>query len=98
MTDGRAGLGAARRGAAVTAGLGFGAVGGRGGAVEGGGGGSVVVVVDVLVVVGSATAARSSGIAVWTTWPHPWRANATSNTATSGQRTRLFIVLSEFAD
>jgi len=76
----------------VAGGRGLGTVeGGGGGAVVGGGGGRVVVV-EVVVVVGSATAARSSGIVEWMTWPHPWRANATSITATSGQRTRLFMV------
>src|SRR5437762_5868730 len=92
-TAGAAGVGVARRrGAAVAGGRGLGTVeGGGGGAVVGGGGGRVVVV-EVVVVVGSATAARSSGIVEWMTWPHPWRANATSITATSGQRTRLFMV------
>src|SRR5438270_7769981 len=82
-----------RRGAAVTVGRGFGAVDGGGGASVVGGGGGTVVVVEVVVVVGSATAARSSGI-VWTTWPHPWRASATSNTATTDQRTRPYMLLS----
>jgi hypothetical protein len=75
------------------------------GAVEGGGGGEVVdggggsvVVVDVEVVVGSATAARSRGSADLVTSPHACVARAASTRATNGQRTRLFIVPSEFAD
>ena len=70
----------------VTAGRG--AVDGGGGGVVDAGGGRVVVVVEEVVVV-SATAARSSGSAELTAWPHAESAMAAASAAARSQWARL---------